>query len=534
MSTRGQRQSYECAPVAADAKAGRIARELKIFLEKTTSRSRAHRSRRRRPAISFDDVFAPALTFAVNRLRGTTSPVAKKVLTNSTWDDLRRHLAKRLAFALTPTLRLQQNAAKAVARSLEAGNRQRNRPLVSEITLLETIFEFPDLLETAARLISGWIDAQHELFARLLRDKADLCSRFLRHRQPFRVTGIRPGLSDPHEGGKTVTMIEFAGNSRVIYKPRASDREQLWFEALRWLNQNGVGVSFRMPKMLARRNYTWMEFLPTMSCRSLRAVRLFYFRWGTQAALAQILSATDLHRDNWLATGSQPILVDAEVIGETESPLRERNNSLHRESLPPLLRTGLLPLTPRDRVGFYRGIAPLDAAIPETATPSCWPRYRRVSQKPSRYVNELVRGFEAVVGVFATPELAGEFFHEIILPVRRQELGRVLLRASAQYGRLLRDSFEAGNMISAGERWRRLARACCASAPNRRVALAEARSLLRCDIPKFRTRRRTVPVSWKRFSAAIAELKDSSRLLRRRVLLGTGVHRAKKASGSLR
>src|SRR5439155_891438 len=123
-------------PVAADAKAGRIARELKIFLEKTTSRSRAHRSRRRRPAISFDDVFAPALTFAVNRLRGTTSPVAKKVLTNSTWDDLRRHLAKRLAFALTPTLRLQQTAGKrsrtTLVRSSPLVKSKQRRCLVSD------------------------------------------------------------------------------------------------------------------------------------------------------------------------------------------------------------------------------------------------------------------------------------------------------------------------------------------------------------------------------------------------------------------
>src|SRR5438094_5998795 len=42
-------------------------------------------------------------------------------------------------------------------------------------------------------------------------------------------------------------------------------------------------------------------------------------------------------------------------------------------------------------------------------------------------------------------------------------------------------SFEARNMISAGERWRRLARACCASALNREIGLAEARSLLRSE-----------------------------------------------------
>jgi lantibiotic modifying enzyme len=111
---------------------------------------------------------------------------------------------------------------------------------------------------------------------------------------------------------------------------------------------------------------------------------------------------------------------------------------------------------------------------------------------------------------------------------------RVLLRASAAYARLLRQSFEARNMVSPSERWRRLVRECCVSAGSRRIGLAEARALLRCDIPKFTTRRRIVPVPQNELSAAIAELKDSSRLLRRRVLLGTRIHRAKSATGSIR
>jgi hypothetical protein len=80
-------------------------------------------------------------------------------------------------------------------------------------------------------------------------------------------------------------------------------------------------------------------------------------------------------------------------------------------------------------------------------------------------------------------------------------------------------------MISAGDRWRHLVRECCASAVNRRVGLAEARALLRCDIPKFTRRRSALPITWKILSAAIAELKSSSRLLRSRVVLGAGPRR---------
>ena len=514
-------------PQLPDAKAGRVARGLKIFLERTSSSS-VRQGRRQRWPVSQDQILAPAVSFATACLRGTAPRAAKKFLTESAWDDLSRDLSTRLAFALTRTLHVQQNVTKAVARSSRpiAQNGERRLAPDNDITLLETTIEFPDLLKTAAQLISAWIDAQRELFARLLRDRADICRVFLRARQPFRVTHIRARLSDPHDGAKTATMIEFVNRRRVIYKPRLSGGEELWFEALRWLNRNGLRVSFRVPKMLSRRSYFWMEFLQTKGCESPTAVRLFYFRWGAQAALAQILGATDLHRDNWLAVGAQPILVDAELIGDAEpTSFRGTSNSKHRQSLPALLQTGLLPFTSRDHAGFYRGIAPLDATIRKAPPPNCWPRYGRVAQEPSRYVNDLVSGFEVVAEVFGSPRTAQRFFREVVLQTAGQDQ-RVLLRATAQYARLLSESFDARNMISAGDRWRHLVRECCASAANRRVGLAEARSLLRCDIPKFTRRRSALPISWKNFSAAIAELKSSSRLLRSRVVLGARPRRA--------
>jgi lantibiotic modifying enzyme len=537
MKVRAERDrngsTLRCSRVAAEIKAFRLARQLKIFLEKTPG-SRVPDRRHRRSPVSLDGILMPAVRFAVAQLRRITPPAAEKILTKSAWNDLHRDLSARLALALTPTLRLQQTAAKAVARSCPINhNDERRRAMLGNVTLLETIIEFPDLLETAAQLISVWADAQRELFARLLQDKADLCSSFLRAREPFRIAHVRPRLSDPHDGARTATMVEFIGDRRVIYKPRRPDREKLWLEALRWLNRNGIRVSFRTPKMLSRRDYVWMEFLRTKGCKSSAAVRLFYFRWGAQAALAQILGATDLHRDNWLAIGSQPILVDAELIGDAESTSsRKKKGSKNRQFLPAILQTGLLPLVPRDRAGFYRGIAPLDATIPTSPPPKCWPRYRGTFQKPSRYVVDLIRGFEAVVAIFATPGLARQFFREIILRAGWNKEGRVLLRASAVYGRLLRESFEARNMISAGERWRRLVRECCGPGANRRVGLAEARALLRSDIPKFTKRRSAVPILRKSFSAALAELKSSSRLLRSRVLLGTRGRRGRKKRSS--
>src|SRR5947209_2970993 len=149
---------------AADVKAARIARQLKIFLVKTRSSLEG-----RRVQTSFEEILGPAVEFAVMQLRRKTAPSAKRFLAKTGWGDLARDLSARLAFALTPTLRLQKNMSKAVAQSMTSlrGDSEARFALRGEITLLQTVLEFPGLLETAAQLISGWIDAQRELLVRL-------------------------------------------------------------------------------------------------------------------------------------------------------------------------------------------------------------------------------------------------------------------------------------------------------------------------------------------------------------------------------
>src|SRR5207253_11067137 len=125
---------------------------------------------------------------------------------------LGRHLTQRLAFALGPTLRLEQNIAQAVARSLEKGNALRNR----KITLLETVQDFPGALETAAQLIASWIDAQSELLTRLVRDEQLLCSVFLRNRKEFRFRGFVPDCPIRENGAGGLRRLGFQTADEVV------------------------------------------------------------------------------------------------------------------------------------------------------------------------------------------------------------------------------------------------------------------------------------------------------------------------------
>ena len=491
----------------SDARVARVARELERFLKITRIRPiQLHQNE----SIQLHRILAPAVNFGLVQLRVTSSR-AKKIIAHSVWEDLCEYLSARLAFALNHALRLQDAVAKAVSRS--------EGMVRNEITLRDTIVAFPGVLDLTARIIAAWLNAQSELLNRLFFDKRDLTKNFLTRRQRFRIVRAQPGLSDPHKFGRTATLLEFASGTRIVYKPRPADREQLWFESLLWLNRNGFGLRFRIPKLLTQENYHWMEFVSSKPCENLRAVREFYFRWGAQTALAQILAATDLHRGNWISAGSQPVLVDAELIGDAESSKRNRYSRVVTRTLPLILQSGLLPLTPRDRVGVYQGIGPFDSRISAHGVlPDCWPKYKHLRQRPKRYIAELMSGFETVKKVFEDRTVPPIFFREVIAPHRARNKQRVLLRSTAHYARLLRRSFDAINLISVEARSRYIENACSAAVADHKVALTETDALLWCDIPKIEARA-AVPLSRQRFTEAVSELQQSARLFRSRVLL---------------
>ena len=493
--------------MSSQAKVARVARDLGKFLRLTCGRPiKLHQ----KESIQLHRIVAPAVNFGLVQLRAKSSR-AEQFLAGSVWEDLGQYLSSRLTFALGPTLHLQDAAAKAVARS-EGTSRD-------EITLRDTIVGFPGVLDLTARIISVWLDAQSELLTRLLLDKLLLTKNFIASRQRFRIVHVQPGLSDPHEFGRTAALLGFAGGPRIVYKTRPADCEQLWFEGLRWLNRNGFGPRFRIPKVLPREGYCWTGFVSSRSCGNLRAVRRFYFRWGAQAALAQILMATDLHRENWISAGPQPVLVDAELIGDAELAGKDRYGRVAARTLPLILQTGLLPLTLRDRVGVYEGIGPFDSRVSAGALPECWPRYKQLRQGPQRCVAELVRGFEAVKKIFEDSTISSKFFREVIARHRTRNKKRVLLRSTAHYARLLRGSLEPINLISSEARSRYIENACSATAVDHKRALTETEALLWCDIPKIDAPA-TRPLSRERFRKAVAELQKSARLLRSRVLLG--------------
>jgi type 2 lantibiotic biosynthesis protein LanM len=299
------------------------------------------------------------------------------------------------ALGATPELSLR--AAQALTRSLtDLAASITSEALTSSQDLTKLLRDCAGLRETLNLALATWTECAGEFMSRL---RADFPGR--------KVAALAPSLSDRHDGGRSVVIVQFTSGERLVYKPKDLRSEQAYFAVIDWMNKAGAPYPLRMLKVDSRQGYGWVEFAQPHGCESPEQVDLFYRRAGALLALLYALQGTDCHFDNLIASGDQPVLVDAEMLMQPSvrgSPIRDLS----------VMRTGLLP-RPRVAAGSYRyDLSGLGAVYPQR-THLRIPRWRRGKMEfvpatlpiqsnvpllrdravdPLDYVEPMVAGFE--------------------------------------------------------------------------------------------------------------------------------------------
>ncbi|HEY6061646.1 MAG TPA: DUF4135 domain-containing protein [Gemmatimonadales bacterium] len=170
-----------------------------------------------------------------------------------------------------------------------------------------------------------------------------------------RVVEVRSGLSDPHNGGRTVAIVRFASGLRVVYKPRAVGLEAAFHHLVTWWNERAGHFALFAPRVIDRGKYGWMEFVAHEGCPDGEAVNRYWERAGALIALADLLDATDLHHGNVIAHGEYPVLVDLETLLQPRRPHEKRS----------LLSTGLVPAWIRGPDGGSYDVSGFGAIAPQ-------------------------------------------------------------------------------------------------------------------------------------------------------------------------
>ena len=212
----------------------------------------------------------------------------------------------------------------------------------------------PVAARLAAEVTMLWIEFVGEFLVRLKGDGRVLSQSFNAGQSLGAITAVQAGVSDPHHGGRTVVILRFKSGLRLVYKPRPMSVDALFIDLVRQINVESRKLALYTPKIVDRGNYGWMEFVRHVPCTNRQAAKRFYRRAGSLACLLHWLQGVDCHRDNLIAAGEHPVLVDLESLGH---PLGTEETSDLATASPWLLaasalRTGLLPfwqLRPRGK-----------------------------------------------------------------------------------------------------------------------------------------------------------------------------------------
>jgi lantibiotic modifying enzyme len=391
---------------------------------------------------------------------------------------LRRHLQWTLEWITRPSLDLEWRSFVLAMNSLglspgsDRSSQERmflrDRPAYRLFYLFK---RFPELARLWSLTIYQWQGHVSEVVDRSVSDRSAIARSFFGKLPTGQIKDLRLGLSDPHNGGRSVTLVEFEAG-RLIYKPRSGTSESAWFDLLGWMNRHGFHPELRTARVLRRKDYYWMEYVEATACRSHAAIRRFYMRLGGMIAVAYLLKAVDCHRENVIAAGEYPVLVDIDALWHV-SPLTKTQSPA-----TVLYRTGFFPSSRR------RSLQSRSSVLGWATTGKHLARIAGGPVPASDYVKEIIFGFSRGWGCLIGSSRRRSFFLKKLRQIRRQPRRWIYL-ATEKYAAILRASVSPSALESAEGRKELIARLCSRSSVKPALIRAEVRALTRLDLPYF-------------------------------------------------
>ena len=127
------------------------------------------------------------------------------------------------------------------------------------------------------------------------------------------IVGLQLDLSDPHEKGQSVTIVEFNNGEKVVYKPKSVMAEQSFGMFVEWINAR-VELQLKYLPVIDKGGYGWAKYIKHSLCENNEEISRFYFRIGMFSALLYVLRGMDYHNENLIAHGEYPFFIDHEML----------------------------------------------------------------------------------------------------------------------------------------------------------------------------------------------------------------------------
>lgn len=231
-------------------------------------------------------------------------------------------LSRRLVAIATRTFVARLHELRVAGRLAGADSQARFNDFVTGLArpgeLAALFTRFPVLARLLGQACDFAVEAQAELLTRFAADRATVVATLLDGVDPGPVVSVTAGLGDVHQRGRSVSMVGFADGREVVYRPRDVGSHVRFTELLLLLNDALPWLELRPVAVVARAGYGWLAHIPHRPMTDPAQVDRFYRRQGALLALLHMVDAADIHCENLIASGDQPVLIDVETLFHPE------------------------------------------------------------------------------------------------------------------------------------------------------------------------------------------------------------------------
>lgn len=263
----------------------------------------------------------------------------------------------------------------------------------------------------------------------------------------IKVRKISASISDRHNNGKSVHIIEFEDGNQIVYKPHHNSID-IAFQ--KWAMAFTIAAGeqpFPFPKSVKTKKGSFYEFVKPIPLKDKIEAHEFFRRAGFLMGVIFFLRGNDLHAENIVASGNNPIIIDTETIIAPKGCMLTRVAdgqdfySVNSMSLLPMLQS--LP-------GFREG--PFSGICHQIFGSTNLPVYNNQPIAGYDYADDICAGFVKASKTFMNNR---SMFKEKLFNLFEGRKVRMVIRPTNVYARLL-GGLSAKKAQSAPEYYKKL------------------------------------------------------------------------------
>jgi type 2 lantibiotic biosynthesis protein LanM len=294
--------------------------------------------------LPFEDFYLSFIIDARQKLNRRLADRQLDLLSQTAYRSLERDLLERLVAMGTTTLAAEfdryRQEHSSLDKTTESPSHSRTLYDLFRSQQIALFDQYPVLSNLIAKTIKLWVESTQEFIRRLDTDLLTLATAFAEGENLGKVQNIDPTLADRHNGGRAVLALTFTNGIEIVYKPKSLSLDVAFHRLLSWCNLQNISLPFRTLKILDQPEYGWQEFVNQQPCLDRSTVQNFYRRSGMLLSLLFMLGSKDCEHQNAIASGEDPVLIDADSLLCPDLMGANDQNQWFDDSV---LRSGLLP-----------------------------------------------------------------------------------------------------------------------------------------------------------------------------------------------